>query len=49
VVLLVVDEFQADGGEQPRLGAGWGVGEDIAEDRQLVQERGFVALAGGAV
>ncbi len=49
VVFLVVDQFQAEGGEQAGLDAGEQVGQGVAEDRQRVQQARVVALAGGAV
>ena len=47
VVLLVVDQFQADGGEQAGLDAGGQAGQGVAEHRQGVQEGRLVLLAGG--
>src|SRR5215831_4474035 len=49
VVLLVVDQFQAEGGEQPGLDAGGQARQGVRERRQQVQEGGVVVLAGGPV
>src|SRR6266571_2039752 len=49
VVLLVVDQFQAERGEQAGLDAGGQLGQGVPEQGQRVQEAGVVLVDGGAV
>jgi len=49
VVVLVVDQLQAERGEQPGLDAGRQARQGVPEHRQRVQEAGVVLLIDGAV
>jgi hypothetical protein len=47
MLVPVVDGFDVEDGQQ-FFGEGvWGAGEDVAEDGQLVQQRGVVLAGGG--
>jgi hypothetical protein len=47
VLVAAVDGFDVEDGQQFFIQPGRGVGEDVAEDGQLVQQRGVVLLGGG--
>ncbi len=45
----VVDRLGVEGVQQPFRQGGGGVGEDVTQERQLVQQGGVIVLLGGSV
>ena len=49
VFVPVVDRLHVEGVQQPLGEGGWGFGEDVAQDRQFVQQCGVIVMLGGSV
>jgi len=49
VFVPVVDRLHVEGVQQPFGEAGRGFGEDVTQERQLVQQGGVIVMLGGSV